>query len=192
MTVSNDRRARVCCAAAMAAICGARAAAADDSSWVVTGEAARSLHACLTENDDARRLTCYDKALNRPVVTARVPQAKTVPDAKAATERTPEKTPETTPEQRFGMSAAQVVKKEHLAESPKAITAKVVALGHVQGGVLKVALANGQVWAQQNADGQELALHVGDTVTVSHEIAGGFLLTSPSTGHRSMRVRRVQ
>jgi hypothetical protein len=182
MTVSNDRRARVCCAAAMAAICGARAAAADDSSWVVTGEAARSLHACLTENDDARRLTCYDKALNRPVEMAHAPQAKPAPD----------KAPGTTPEQRFGMSAAQVVKKERLAESPKAITAKVVALGHVQGGVLKVALANGQVWAQQNADGQELALHVGDTVTVSHEIAGGFLLTSPSTGHRSMRVRRVQ
>jgi hypothetical protein len=170
----------------MAAICGARAAAADDSSWVVTGEAARSLHACLTENDDARRLTCYDKALNRPMETAHAPQAKPAPD------KAPDKAPETTPEQRFGMSAAQVVKKEHLAESPKAITAKVVALGHVQGGVLKVALANGQVWAQQNADGQELAIRVGDTVTVSHEIAGGFLLTSPSTGHRSMRVRRVQ
>jgi hypothetical protein len=182
MTVASDLRARACCAAAIAAICGARTASADNSSWVVTEEASRALQTCLAENDDARRLTCYDKALNRPAGEAHAPQAKTP-------SRAP---PETTPEQRFGMSAAQVVKKEHLAESPKEVSAQVTALSRAQGGALKVTLANGQVWAQQNADGQELALRVGDTVTVSHEMAGGFLLTSRATGHRSMRVRRVQ
>jgi hypothetical protein len=90
------------------------------------------------------------------------------------------------------MSAAQVVRKENLPESPKEITSQVVTVGRAPGGNLRVTLANGQVWVQQNADGQELSVRVGDPVTVSHEMAGGFLLTSPASGHRSMRVRRAQ
>jgi hypothetical protein len=172
MTFKAQRRAQACLWAAIGAICAARAVAADDSSWVVTEEAARALHVCLGENDGARRLECYDKALSRSSAAGHATQ--------------------TTPEQRFGLSAAEVVKKEHLAESPRNITAKVTAVGREPAGNLKVTLDNGQVWAQQNADGQELPVSVGDSVSVSHEMMGGFLLTSSAGGHRSMRVRRVK
>ncbi len=119
--------------------------------------------------DDDHRLACYDAAVNR-TNSAHI---------------------QSTPEQRFGLSPAQVVQKENL-ESPKNVTSKVVAMGREQRGPLEVTLANGQVWTQQHADGQELSISVGDLVTISHEIAGGFLLTSPASGHRSMRVRRIQ
>ena len=83
-----------------------------------------------------------------------------------------------------------MVQRENL-DSPKVVTSKAVAIGRGQGGPLEVTLANGQVWAQSSADGQ-VSISVGDPVTISHEAVGGFLLTSPASGHRSMRVRRIQ
>ena len=172
MTFARKRRAQAYLVAATVAFCADHAAAADDPSWVVTEEAARALHVCLAESDGARRLACYDKALNRSTVAGHSTQ--------------------TTPEQRFGLSAAQVVQKEHLVESPQGITAKAAAVGRQPAGNLVVTLDNGQVWAQQSADGQELSVSVGDSVTISRELMGGFLLSSSASGHRSMRVRRVK
>jgi hypothetical protein len=170
--------------------------AAEDKVFAVSPEAAGALKACLAENDDARRLTCYDRALNRVASAGR--QAKITPSAaepaqasQSAQASQPAQT-KTTPEQRFGLSAGQVVKKENLAASPKDLTAKVTSLGRESSGALKLTLDNGQVWVQQNADGQALSISVGDSVTVSHELMGGFLLTTPASGHRSVRVRRAQ
>ena len=180
--------------AAVVAVLGTCAAgAADDKAFVVSPEAAGALKTCIAENDDARRLTCYDKALNRAAPAGRqaksaLPAAEPVQPAQPL-QGAPSKT---TPEQRFGLSAGQVVRKENLVESPKALTAQVTSTGRDSKGALKLTLDNGQVWVQQSADGQELSIHVGDSVTVSHEIMGGFLLTSPGSGHRSIRVRRLQ
>jgi hypothetical protein len=145
------------------------AAVADSAPVVMTPETGQALGICLAENEDSRRLACYDAALKRP-----------------AGHRT-----NTTREQRFGLSAAQVVQREHITAPPRDLTAKVVAVGRGSGGALTVTLENGQIWAQQNADGQELMIGVGDSATVSHELMGGYLLTSSAGGHRSMRVRRV-
>jgi hypothetical protein len=174
MTVTISRRAGVARLNFLASLTALSAvlpvaAVATDASSVLSEVTARALRTCVAENQDSRRLACYDSALQRPAGR----QTKT------------------TPEQRFGLSAAQVVQKEQIAESPKNITAKVAAVGRGSGGVLTVTLDNGQVWAQQSADGQELPIGVGDSASVSHELMGGFLLTSSAGGHRSMRVRRI-
>ncbi|HEY4210385.1 MAG TPA: hypothetical protein VGM84_02790 [Steroidobacteraceae bacterium] len=191
-------------AAVLAAGLGTQAAgAAGDKTFAVSPEAAGALKACIGENDDARRLTCYDKALSRAPGHV-VPSANTTPEARTAPAASTPAEPvqpaqasqpvqaKTTPEQRFGLSAGQVVRKENIAESPKQVTAQVTSIGRESNGGLKLTLDNGQLWVQQTADGQELAIRVGDSVTVSHELMGGFLLTSPGSGHRSMRVRRIQ
>ncbi len=159
----------VCLVTLIGALRVCSAVAADDSQQARTAEElVHSLTACVAQDDDARRLECYDKALQRPRA------------AHAA------------PEQRFGLSAAQVVQKQHLAETPKDVTSKVVAVGREPRGTLTVTLENGQLWAQQNADGQDLSISVGDSVTVSHEAMGGYLMSSSASGHRSMRVHRVK
>src|SRR5689334_5973699 len=71
-------------------------AVADDAAVAMTDETARALRTCIAENEDSRRLACYDAALKRPAGRAT----------------------KTTPEQRFGLSAAQVVKKENIAAAP--------------------------------------------------------------------------
>jgi hypothetical protein len=90
------------------------------------------------------------------------------------------------------LSAAQVVQKEHLAEAPKEMTAKVVTVRRPPQGALILTLDNGQVWIEEAPDGTDLSIKVGDSVTVSHEGLGGFLLTAAARGHRSIRVKRVQ
>ncbi len=174
-------------AAVALALCTRTAEAAEEKAFAVSPEAAGALKACMVENDDARRLTCYDKALHRASPASH--QAKITPPAAEPLQAAE---PKTTPEQRFGLSAGQVVKKEKLAESPKELTAKVTSTGRESNGALKLTLDNGQVWVQQSADGQALSISVGDSVTVSHELMGGYLLTTPSGGHRSLRVRRIQ
>ena len=127
----------------------------------------RAFQVCAAESDGTRRLACYDKAMNRPAKEA-------------------------APEQRFGLSAAQVVQKEHLAQAPKEMTAQVVAASRPPRGALMLTLDNGQVWIEEAPDGTDLSIKVGDSVTVSHEKLGGFLLTASASGHRSIRVRRVK
>ncbi len=149
------------------AICGGRAAAADDPSQPSAEQLVHAFQLCVTQSDGTRRLECYDKAMNRPA-------------------------DDPAPEQRFGLSAAQVVEKEHLVEPPRELTVQVVAVNRPRGGLLTLTLANGQVWVAQQPDDGDLAVNVGDAVTLTREMLGSFLLTAPASGHRSIRVRRLK
>jgi hypothetical protein len=126
-----------------------------------------AVQSCTSEDDDLRRLACYDKALNRhpshPII-----------------------------EQTFGLSAAAVVSREHLPEAPKEMTVQVVAIGQPLHAGLTLTLANQQMWVQQDYDGGYFPLHVGDTVSVTPGLLGSYLLTSARNGHRSIRVKRVR
>jgi hypothetical protein len=134
---------------------------AANGSQAVADTLAVTLQSCTAEQDDVRRLACYDKAMSRPPAS---------------------------PKQTFGLSKAEVAEKEHVQE-PTQITAKVVAVTQrPQGGVV-LTLENDQVWAEQDPAGY-FAIKVGDSVTVKPGLLGGFLLTGSSSGHRSIRVKR--
>jgi hypothetical protein len=154
-------------------------AAAENTSRSAADDLVRTIHVCASEGDDARRLACYDKAANR--TATQQPTAKELPLAKDQTR-----------EQRFGLSAAQVLQKEHLAQPPKEMTAQVVGVRQPPQGTLMLTLSNGQVWAEESQDSDGVSVSVGDTVTVTHEMMGGFLLTSSASGHRSTRVKRFK
>ena len=164
-----------CLLAVIASANGFRAAAAatpphpaaDDSSRA-TEDAVRAYHAfqvCAAHGDGGRRLACYDQAMKRP-----------------------DSSP--TPEQRFGLTPGQVLEKQHLERPPQDITSQVVSVGRSSQGVVRVILANGQVWTAQSPSEPDLSIEVGDTVTVSRALLGSFLLTSRRTGNRSVRVNR--
>lgn len=158
-----------CLAALAAVVHGCIAVAANDSSHSTEDavRAYREFQVCAAESDGVARLACYDKAMKRP-------------DSRA------------TPEQRFGLTPGQVLEKQHLEAPPKDMTSQVVVVGRSSQGLVRLTLANGQVWAAQGPSEPDLSIAVGDTVTVSRAVLGSFLLTTARTGNRSMRVTRVK
>jgi hypothetical protein len=143
------------------------AATAEEPSQASAEQLVHAFQQCVAQTDSARRLECYDKAMNRPA------------DNQA-------------PEQRFGLSPAQVIEKEHFVQAPRELTAQVVAVSRPSGGLLRLTLANGQVWATQQPDDSDLLVNVGDSVTLSRGVLGSFLMTTSASGHRSIRVRRLK
>jgi hypothetical protein len=156
-------------------------------STTATEDLARAIHVCAAESDDARRIACYDKAANR-VDRIQAPESRTgkvkVPQRPAV--------PVETPEQKFGLSSGEVLQREHVTQAPKVLTAQVVSVTQPPRGAMVLTLANGQVWMAQDADTHGVSVNVGDSVTITHEVLGGFLMTSSATGHRSISVRRVK
>jgi hypothetical protein len=141
--------------------------AAAEPSHPVAEDLVRSFNRCVTEIDDLRRLACYDKAMQRPASGP-------------------------TPEQRFGLTPGQVLEKQHLESPPKDLTSQVVAVSRSSQGVVRLTLANGQVWTAQSPSEPDLSIEVGDSVTLTRAVLGSFLLTSARTGNRSMRVNRLK
>lgn len=159
-------RLSVCLLAAIGSFHCRPAVAADERSHAAAEDLVRSFNKCVTESDGARRLACYDKAMQRP-------------------DNTP------TPEQRFGLTPGQVLQKQHLEAPPKDLTSQVVSVGRSSQGV-RLTLANGQVWTAQSPSEPDLSIEVGDTVTVSRAVLGSFLLSTSRSGNRSMRVNRLK
>jgi hypothetical protein len=156
-------------AALIGVVCGCSAAAADDSSRATEDalRAYREFQVCAAQSDSGRRLACYDKAMKRP-----------------------DSSP--TPEQRFGLTPGQVLEKQHLESPPKEVTSQVVAVGRSSQGLVRLTLANGQVWTAQSPSEPDLSIEVGDSATLTRGVMGSFLLTTSRTGNRSMRVSRLK
>lgn len=148
---------------------------------------ARAIHVCAAESDATRRLACYDKAANRGDGIP-APANRT---GKVQAPRSPAVQLET-PEQKFGLSSAEVLQREHVTQAPKVLTAQVVSVTQPLQGAMVLTLANGQVWVAQDADNHGVSVNVGDSVNITHEVLGGFLMTSSASGHRSISVRRVK
>lgn len=181
----------LCLAAVISLASCALAVAADDSSRA-TDEAVRAYHefqVCAAQTDDTRRLTCYDKAMQRP--GSAPPTAGTSPGS-APEASAPPASPPPTPEQRFGLTPEQQLLRQHVAEAPKEMTSEVVAVGRARNGLLSLTLANGQVWTAQSASEPDLPIDVGDSVTVRRGLLGSFLLTASRGGKRQMRVDRAR
>jgi len=148
----------------MAAALVKPALAADD-------DLAHRIAACTHEQDDARRLACFDHAA--------VPKAAAAPKLDAT--------------QAFGVHGSELARnrdddKPQADAAPKRISATVTAIEKRARGELVVTLDNGQVWAQKEI-GAYFPLKVGDPVAILAGTLGSFRLIA---GNRATAVTRVQ
>jgi len=135
--------------------------------------------ACAAEKDDARRLACFDAAVDR---------ARTAPaDPASAVAAAP-----LSQEEKFGLRGelkqekAQKVPELQELEQLQAQVTKVSTKPH---GELVVTLENGQVWTEiQTNSGARVK--AGDRVAIKPGALGSFLLVAPNG--RSTRVTRVR
>ena len=139
------------------------ALAADD-------DLAQRIAECTHEQDDARRLACFD----------RVAAPRTAAPKVNATET-------------FGVQGSELARnrddgKPEAEGPPKRISAKVTAIEKRARGELVVTLDNGQVWAQKDV-GSYFPLKVGDPVAILAGTLGSFRLIA---GKRATAVTRVQ
>lgn len=139
------------------------ALAADD-------DLALRIAACTREQDDARRLSCFDHAAAPKAVTPKVETTDT-----------------------FGLHGSELARnrddgKPESEAAPKRISATVAAIEKRARGELVVTLDNGQVWAQKEVGGY-FPLKVGDPVAILAGTLGSFRLLA---GNRATAVTRVQ
>jgi hypothetical protein len=132
---------------------------------------AQRIAACTREQDDARRLACFDRAA--------APKAAASP--KVDTTET------------FGVHGSELARSRDDAKPetegpPKRISAKVAAIEKRPRGELVVTLDNGQVWAQKEV-GSYFPLKVGEPVAILAGTLGSFRLIA---GNRATAVTRVQ
>lgn len=147
-------------AATLLAATAIQAAQADD-------DLSQRIAACTREQDDARRLACFDRAAAPPV-----------PPAEKAD---------------FGVHGSELAR-NRAADDPKQdaaaqrLTAKVTGIEKRARGELVVTLDNGQVWAQKEV-GAYFPLDVGDPVTILAGTLGSHRLV---VGSRATAVTRVR
>lgn len=157
----------------LAAALASAAEAADDS----------ALRACRAEPDDARRLACYDREIDRatpgPAPARAEPPAAPPPAAASA-------------EDQFGREAELVrEEKERVRAAAREIgeiTALVTEIQRRSDGLMLITLDNGQVWKQVGLDSL-FRLKVGDPVRIESASLGSYMMWG--TSKRPTRVSRV-
>lgn len=140
------------------------------------GEAESPLKACRAEADDARRLACYDREVDR---------MGDAPSPAAAA-------PEMTAEERFGRSGRmdrEAFDRERDQARQGELIATVTEIWTRSDGLMVMTLDNGQVWSQ-NAPDPFFRLKTGDKIKVQAAAMGSYLLSGPSK--RSTRVTRTK
>jgi hypothetical protein len=139
----------------------------------------RAMQACELEQDDLRRLACYDRTLNRAPgkpADRPSPQGEAASSAAAA--------------ERFGMNE-QLAHKLSGSQSPPPpdkLQGRVSAVSYKLRGEPIVTLENGQVWESVEGS-RHLEIKVGDMVTIWPGLFGAYRLT---TGNTVVRVSRVR
>lgn len=151
----------------------ASGAAAEDA-----GDA--GLKACRAEADDARRLACYDREMDR--VQEAAPAAAAPPAAA-----------QPTAEARFGRERAivreETERQERETSAIGELQAQVVEIQTRSDGLMTFTLDNGQVW-RQNAPDSKFRLKKGEMVRIQPGAMNSFILSGPSK--RSTRVSRLK
>jgi hypothetical protein len=145
------------------------------------------MQACASENDDARRLACYDnqfRQLHRPGLLSGFPAE---PGLTPAAPVQPSPAPES-----FGMTP-ELARQEQGAPSaprpPDKLQGSVVSVVYKVRGEAVIRLDNGQSWEETEVD-SPLELKPGDVVTIKRGTLGSFWLSSSRAFGR--RVRRVR
>lgn len=155
------------------------AAAAMQSAGAADDGLAQRIAACTREQNDARRLACFDRAA--------------APQSDASTDASQAAAPEAKADHAFGVQGSELARsrdddKPQAESSPKRIAATVAALDKRPRGELVFTLDNGQVWAQKEA-GAYFPAKVGDPVAILAGTLGSFRLV---LANRATAVTRVQ
>jgi hypothetical protein len=157
------------------------------------------LRACTSEQDDARRLSCYDREMGHtppPAASAGAAPATTLPAPPAPPVATTAPVVAPAPastEDSFGyrgtIARKEMDRQREAEEATEELVANVKEMGALPRGERVITLDNGQVWVQK---GQEkvVRLKVGDQVTIRRASFGSFMLSPPSG--QAIRVTRVQ
>ena len=139
------------------------------ASWGVAAVASglpEALRNCAQEQDDSRRLACYDKEVPRLAAT---------------------------PDKSFGLSAEQQRKQDaaetHEKSKPQILSSVVTAVSQRADGRKVFTLANGELWIQGEA-WEVFDVKVGDAVTIKPGTLGSFHLSAASGA--SSRVTRAR
>ena len=133
------------------------------------------LQACRAEPDDAKRLACYDREVDR---MGNAPPAAPAPDLSA--------------EERFGRRGKldrEAIDRERDQSRQGEVVAAVTEIWTRSDGLMVMTLDNGQVWSQNSPD-PFFRLKTGDKVKIQPASMGSYLLSGPSK--RSTRVTRTQ
>ena len=151
------------------------AAAPVEAALAAADDLAQRIAACTHEQDDARRLACFDRAAAPKAAASQA----AVPKVDAT--------------QTFGVQGSELARsrdddKPRADSPPKRISATVTAIEKRARGELVVTLDNGQVWAQKEV-GAYFPLEVGDPVAILAGTLGSFRLIA---GNRATAVTRVQ
>jgi hypothetical protein len=156
-------------------VVGTQAALAADD------DLAKRVAACTHEQDDARRLACFDRAA-APKASVQKASPREAGAAKADATET------------FGVKGSELARSQDDGDEPQQsappqrLTAKVTGLDTRARGELVVTLDNGQVWAQKEK-GAYLPIKVGDSVTILAGSLGSFHLV---VANRATAVTRVR
>ena len=138
-----------------------------------------ALRACRAEPDDARRLGCYDREMDRI--------------GKEQATVAAESPPVLTPEEQFGRTGAMAReesdRKDQETRNLGELIATVTEIWTRSDGLMVFTLDNGQVW-KQNAPDSHFRLKSGERVKIQPAAMSSFLLSGPSK--RSTRVSRLK
>jgi hypothetical protein len=143
-----------------------------------------TLQACRAERDEARRLACYDREIDRqvqpPASGAAAPVIAPVATIPAA-------------EERFGRNDAlareerrKLQKDDHDLEE---LHSTVAGISRRPDGALVVTLENGQVWGQKTPD-PDFRLRIGEQARIKRTAMGSYFLYGKSSW--STRVTRLR
>lgn len=138
-----------------------------------------ALRACRAETDDARRLACYDREVDR------IGQEQAT--------RAAESPPVLTPEDQFGrtdmMAHEESERRNKESRELGELITTCTEIWTRSDGLMVFTLENGQVW-KQNAPDPFFRLKAGEKVKIQPAALGSFLLSGSSK--RSTRVARVK
>jgi len=155
-----------------------------------------SVTACMSEQEDARRLSCYDREIARlsaqprasqappPVVASPQAAPPQAPPAQVAAKAAPKSTAAPTdPETGFGFRgevAREAVDQRKAETSSLAqLDSTVAQIATRPHGELVLTLENAQVWVQKSPD-TSFRVKTGDHVTIKKGSLGSFLMAGPT------------
>ena len=158
--------------------------------WLLVGasgafaaELAEEFSACRPLEPAAKRLECYDDAIDRH-------NEQKNPDPRATTSGGQTATETPSAEELFGKNADEVrraVEQASGGEHLDQIEARVTELLSIAPGKVAISLDNGQLWRQTTTS--SLRLSAGDVVTIRRASMGSYVLHKVGSA-RSMRVQR--
>jgi hypothetical protein len=152
-----------------------------------------ALRACTSEQNDLRRLVCYDEAMGVAAQPQSPAPAAAAAGAAAAASAPQAAAPSVAPAEaqaKFGYRGA--IARKDLEEQARAnpgaerMDAEVVELERRPHGQLVLTLDNGQVWAQKTAE--TARVKVGDRIAIKKGSFNSFLLVLPN--NTTVRVAR--